>query len=51
MNLGWSDEIKRFIGEKAGMDSLPKSDYGRFIHPGLLPLENRILNHAGKVSS
>jgi hypothetical protein len=22
-------------GGKAGMDSLPKSHYGRFIHPGL----------------
>ena len=28
-----------FQWEKAGMDSLPKSRYGRFIHPGLLPDE------------
>ena len=41
-------------GEKAGMDSLPKSRYGRFVPPGLLPHEaldivapDKFANYAG----
>jgi len=38
MNFGRSDDIKRFIGEKAGMDEATTVGLRERIHAGLLPL-------------
>jgi len=47
--LAWTIHELIFPWEKAGMDSLPKSHYGRFIHPGLLPGESFDLDSPGKI--
>jgi hypothetical protein len=37
MNFGWRDEIKRFTGEKAGMDEATIVGLRERVHSGLLP--------------
>ena len=41
---------RNFLRGKAGMDSLPKSHYGRFVHPGFPPTEERIVKYAEKIA-
>jgi len=38
MNFGRSDDIKRFIGEKAGMDEATIVGLRERVHSGLLPI-------------
>ncbi len=47
MNVGRSDDIKRFIGEKAGMDEATIMGLRERVHSGLLPQENQFMNNAG----
>ncbi len=50
MNFGRSDDIKRCIREKAGVDEATMVGLRERVHSGLLPLEKRFMENAGWVT-
>ena len=49
MDFGQSVDIKKFIGEKAGMDETTIAGLREQLHSGLLPMENRLMKSCGMI--
>jgi len=47
MSLARRDDIKRFTGDKAGMDEATIVGLRERVHSGLIPLGNQFMNNAG----